>query len=61
LLNRKLERRVEERASDLAESETRFKRLAGNVPGMLYRYQLYKNGDVRFSYVSDGCHDLFGV
>ncbi len=60
-LNHELERRVEERASDLAETETRFKRLAANVPGMLYQYQIFDNGDVRFSYVSDGCRELFGV
>ncbi|MBV6621477.1 MAG: PAS domain-containing protein [Rivularia sp. (in: Bacteria)] len=28
---------------------------------MLYQYQIYSDGDVRFSYVSDGCHDVFGV
>ncbi|MDY6902511.1 MAG: PAS domain S-box protein [Cyanobacteriota bacterium] len=60
-LNQELERRVEERAISLVESETRLKRLAANVPGMLYQYQIYPNGDVRFSYVSDGCYDLFGV
>lgn len=60
-LNQELERRVEERASALTESEARLKRLAANVPGMLYQYQLYPNGNVRFSYVSDGCYDLFGV
>ncbi|MEO1560972.1 MAG: PAS domain-containing protein, partial [Cyanobacteria bacterium J06632_19] len=56
-----IEFRVKERTTTLAETETRLKRLAANVPGMLYQYQIYPNGDVRFSYVSDGCHDLFGV
>ncbi len=60
-LNHELEHRVKERASALTETETRLKRLAANVPGMIYQYQLFDNGDVRFSYVSDGCHDLFGV
>ncbi len=60
-LNHELEHRVEERFYEKAETETLLKRLAANVPGMLYQYQLFDNGDVRFSYVSDGCHDLFGV
>ena len=60
-LLRDLELRVEERASALTESEAKLQRLAANVPGMLYQYQIHSNGDVRFSYVSDGCHDLFGV
>ncbi|BAY82084.1 two-component sensor histidine kinase [Calothrix parasitica NIES-267] len=60
-LNRDLERRVEEKALSLFQSEARLERLAANVPGMLYQYKLFDNGNVRFSYVSDGCHDLFGV
>ena len=60
-LNHELEYRVEERAYAVAKTETRLKRLAANVPGMLYQSQLFDNGNVRFSYVSDGCHDLFGV
>ncbi|AFY56772.1 PAS domain S-box [Rivularia sp. PCC 7116] len=60
-LNQDLELRVKERTTTLAETETRLKRLAANVPGMLYQYQIYPNGDVRLSYISDGCHDLFGV
>ncbi|MGB3641175.1 MAG: PAS domain S-box protein [Rivularia sp. (in: cyanobacteria)] len=60
-LLRDLELRVKERTNTLAETETKRKRLAANVPGMLYQYQLFDNGDVRFSYVSDGCYDLFGV
>ncbi|WP_414623289.1 PAS domain S-box protein [Calothrix sp. CCY 0018] len=60
-LNQELERRVEQRALLALETETRLKRLAANVPGMLYQYQLFNNGNVRFSYVSDGCYDLFGV
>ena len=56
-----MERRVEEKALLSFQSEARLERLAANVPGMLYQYRLFDNGDVRFSYVSDGCHDLFGV
>ncbi len=57
-LLRDLELRVKERTNTLADTETRLKRLAANVPGMLYQYQLYNNGDVRLSYVSDGCREL---
>lgn len=60
-LNQELERRVEERTSALTESETRLQRLAANVPGMLYQYRLNPDGNVRFSYVSSGCRELFEV
>ena len=60
-LNEELENRVKERTFALAASEARLQRLAGNVPGMLYQYQISTNGDVRFSYISDGCRELFGV
>ncbi|MEO1187363.1 MAG: PAS domain-containing protein, partial [Cyanobacteria bacterium J06636_27] len=59
--NQELERRVEEKALLSFQSEARLERLAANVPGMLYQYKIFGNGDVCFSYVSDGCHDLFGV
>ncbi|MEA5593043.1 PAS domain S-box protein [Rivularia sp. UHCC 0363] len=57
-LNKDLERRVEERTLLAVETETRLNRLAANVPGMLYQYQLHPHGDVRLSYVSDGCREL---
>ncbi len=57
-LNKDLERRVEERTLLAVETETRLNRLAANVPGMLYQYQLYPDGDVRLSYVSEGCREL---
>ena len=57
-LNKDLERRVEERTLLAIESEARLQRLAANVPGMLYQYQLYPDGDVRLSYVSEGCREL---
>ncbi len=60
-LNQELESRLEEKVSFASQSETRLESLAANVPGMLYQYQIYPNGDVHFSYVSDGCYDLFGV
>ncbi|MGB3652790.1 MAG: PAS domain S-box protein [Rivularia sp. (in: cyanobacteria)] len=57
-LNKDLERQVEERTLLAVETETRLNRLAANVPGMLYQYQLYPDGDIRLSYVSDGCREL---
>ncbi len=45
----------------LQESETRFRRLAENIPGMVYRYVLHADGNDGFPYVSPRSDELFGV
>ena len=44
----------------LRESEERFGRIVANVPGMVYRFENDADGSRRFTYVSDGCRDLYG-
>lgn len=45
----------------LHQTEERFKKLAANIPGMIYQYLLRPDGSRYFSYVSPGCYDLFEV
>ena len=45
----------------LRDGEERFARIAANVPGLIYRCESSAGGPARFTYVSDGCRDLFGI
>ena len=45
----------------LKDSEARFRTLASNLPGMVFHLQREPRGDYRFVFVSEGCHNLFGV
>jgi PAS domain S-box-containing protein len=45
----------------IRESETRFRALASNLPGMVFHLQREAAGNFRFLFVSDGCYSLFGV
>ncbi|MEG4574349.1 PAS domain S-box protein [Microcoleus sp. N3A4] len=43
----------------LRQSEARFQKLAANVPGMIYQFQLAADGTVSLPYVSSGCRELY--
>ena len=43
----------------LRQSEARFQKLAANVPGMIYQFQLAADGTMSFPYVSSGCRELW--
>lgn len=43
------------------QSEIQFQRLTENVPGVVYRYVLSRNGQDRITYMSPRCRNLFGV
>ncbi|HEY9824366.1 MAG TPA: PAS domain S-box protein [Stenomitos sp.] len=43
----------------LQESEAQLRRLATNIPGMIYRYVLHANGQDEFTYVSSGIRELY--
>ncbi|MEG3861577.1 PAS domain-containing sensor histidine kinase [Microcoleus sp. herbarium12] len=43
----------------LRQSEARLLKLAANVPGMIYQFQLAADGAVSFPYVSSGCRELY--
>jgi PAS domain S-box-containing protein len=45
----------------LRESETRFQKLAANLPGMIYQLLLQTDSTMSFTYVSPGCREIFGV
>ncbi|MDX2231532.1 MAG: PAS domain S-box protein [Leptolyngbyaceae cyanobacterium bins.349] len=54
---------TERRQTELAllDSETRLRRLADNVPGMVYRYVRQSTGMHSFSYVSPRSYEIYGV
>ncbi|MGB3267852.1 MAG: PAS domain S-box protein, partial [Microcoleus sp.] len=43
----------------LRVSEARFQKLAANLPGMIYQFQLAADGTASFPYVSSGCRELY--
>jgi PAS domain S-box-containing protein len=43
----------------LRVSEAKFQKLAANIPGMIYQFQLAKDGRMSFPYVSSGCRELY--
>lgn len=43
----------------VSKSETWFERLADNVPGVIYQFQLFNDGTISFPYVSSGCRELY--
>ncbi|MBW4569207.1 MAG: PAS domain-containing protein [Tolypothrix carrinoi HA7290-LM1] len=43
----------------VCKSEAWFARLADNVPGVIYQFQLFSDGTVSFPYVSSGCRELY--
>ncbi|WP_051469944.1 sensor domain-containing diguanylate cyclase [Fischerella sp. PCC 9605] len=49
-------KRVEEA---LRESEGQFRRLAENIPGMIYRYILHPDGSDEFTYLSPRCREIY--
>lgn len=55
-----LEARVASRTRQLQEEMARFDRLIGNVPGMVYQFELSEEGRTRLTYVSEGVRDLYG-
>ncbi|MGF1936086.1 MAG: ATP-binding sensor histidine kinase [Nostoc sp. ChiQUE02] len=47
--------------TNLQDTEARFHRLAENVPGMIYQFQLLPDDTARLSYVSTGCYEIYEV
>jgi PAS domain S-box-containing protein len=45
----------------LLESEARFRRLAENVPGVIYRYILHADGTDQFTYMSPRCSEIYEI
>ena len=47
--------------ADRRESEQRFRKMAANVPGAIFRYVLHDDGSDQVMYMSPGCFDLWEV
>jgi PAS domain S-box-containing protein len=45
----------------LRESKSKFSRLAANIPGVIFRYVLHRDGTEAMPYISPRCEELFGV
>jgi PAS domain S-box-containing protein len=50
-----------EAAKALRISESRFRAIVSNTPGLVFQLLLREEGDISFPYLSDGCHALLGV
>ncbi len=49
------------RMNALRSADARFESLAASVPGVVYQRRVTPDGDIRYTYISDGVQDLFGV
>jgi PAS domain S-box-containing protein len=50
----------EETQKALRESETRFREIAKNIPGVIFQFLLKRDGSYSFPYVSDFSRELYG-
>lgn len=55
--NKVLQAEIEERKN----TEAKVQKLAANVPGMLYQFQLCADGSMTFPYVSSGCYEIYDL
>ncbi len=46
---------------NLRRSESRYQKLAANLPGMIYQFILRPNSSMGFTYTSEGCREIYGV
>ena len=45
----------------LRSADARFASLANSIPGVVYQRRVWPDGTIRYTYISDGVRDLFGV
>ena len=45
----------------LRSADTRFASLAASIPGVVYQRRVTPQGDIDYTYISDGARDLFGA
>lgn len=48
-------------AQALRSSETRFRAIVSNTPGLVYQFLQRTDGSIGFPYLSEGCHALLGL
>ena len=51
----------QKRAEALQSADQRFDSLAANLPGVIYQRKVTPDGDIRYTYISEGARYLFGV
>jgi len=61
LLTRAAVRQSNASATALLESEQRFRRMAANIPGAIFRYILHPDGTDRVVYMSPGCRGVWEI
>jgi PAS domain S-box-containing protein len=49
------------RGQDLQQADERLTSLAQNLPGVVYQRVVDPDGEIRYTYISEGARDLFGV
>lgn len=54
-------RQLEQSLEKLRVSETRFQKLADNVPGLIYQIRIKTDGSASMPYVSSGCQSLYEI
>jgi diguanylate cyclase (GGDEF)-like protein len=50
-----------QREQTLSAANERFLALADSVPGVVYQRVVHPDGDIRYTYISEGARELFGV
>ena len=45
----------------LSRNEARYKKLVANVPGTIYQFRVESDGTPYFTYLSEGCRELYGI
>ncbi len=45
----------------LSRNEARYRKLVANVPGTIYQFRLEPDGTPSFTYLSEGCRELYGI
>jgi signal transduction histidine kinase len=48
-------------AAALRSAHERFAALAASIPGVVYQRRVSPDGEIRYTYISEGAYDLFGV
>lgn len=45
----------------LTDTHMKFHMLTVGLPGVIYEYEVYPNGQAEFKYISEGCEAMFGI
>ena len=61
LLQARLAIEHDRRARALSTADERLTSLAASIPGVVYQRKVTPDGDIRYTYISEGAKDLFGV